>query len=177
MGYQPAVTEKLRDMAEVWAPEINCGPSSRTVEHLNEWIIEQNADVYHINAGLHDLRKEYGSDAPAASIDDFTRNIKTILRAALAAGAKVIWATITPVNQRDHHEKKGFDRFEADVDAYNQAALAVVADMSIPVNDLFGFVMERGRDDLLRGDGVHFTPEAYELLGDEVARFIRERLD
>ncbi len=177
MGYQDTVTRELAKSAEVWAPEQNCGPSSRTIEHLNEWVIDQEPSLFHINAGLHDLRKDFNADQPAISIEEHTRNIKTILGAALATGAKVIWATITPVNETNHHNTKGFDRFEADVDAYNQAGAAVARDMGIPINDLFAFVMERGKERMLRPDGVHFTPEAYEELGKEVAYIIHSHLD
>ena len=82
----------------------------------------------------------------------------------------------TPVNEIWHHERKGFDRLEADVAAYNAVALKVADDFAIPVNDLFGIITGAGRDSCLTPDGVHFTPEGCALLGKAVAEFVKPRL-
>jgi lysophospholipase L1-like esterase len=87
--------------------------------------------------------------------------------------AEVIWATTTPVNEQWHHETKGFDRFEADVDAYNRAATQIAAKLDMRLNNLYEAVMTSGRDRLLTKDGVHFTAEGSELLGGAVAEAVR----
>jgi lysophospholipase L1-like esterase len=176
MGYQPFVVGELKDLVEVWGPAENGGPSRRIVEHLDDWVVRSGADVIHLNCGLHDLRREFGADT-ACPLADYRRNVETILRAALERSrAAVIWATTTPVNQAWHHARKGFDRFEADVDAFNCAALAVAQSLGVEVNDLNALVAREGRDTLLTPDGVHFTPDGYRKLGAAVAEAIRRRL-
>jgi acyl-CoA thioesterase-1 len=176
MGYEEHVRRELEGVASVWGPEGNCGPSERIVANLDEWIVGRRADLFHINAGLHDLKKAFDADGNHEPLDTYRTNVETILEAARATGAAVIWATTTPVNEKNHHDRKGFDRFEADVDRYNAAALAIVRRLDIPVNDLFGFVMENGKDEMLRPDGVHFVAAAEEKLGKRVAQQLRKYL-
>ena len=89
---------------------------------------------------------------------------------------KVIWATTTPVNEAWHHAQKPFDRFEADVMAYNAAASEIASQLGVPIDDLYGIVTAAGRDRLLLPDGVHFTQDGYRLLGKAVADAIRHHL-
>jgi len=71
---------------------------------------------------------------------------------------------------------KEFDRLEADVIAYNEAAAEVCERLGVAVHDLYGVVMAAGRDGLLSPDGVHFKEEGYQVLGHAVARAIRDHL-
>jgi lysophospholipase L1-like esterase len=80
------------------------------------------------------------------------------------------------VNEVWHHARKPFDRFEADVRAYNAVAVGVARELGVPVNDLFARVMEAGRDPWLLPDGVHFTDAGYRRLGQAVAAKIARHL-
>jgi lysophospholipase L1-like esterase len=90
--------------------------------------------------------------------------------------AELIWASTTPVNEEWHHRRKAFDRFQADVLAYNRQAAQVAAAVGVAVNDLYAVVTNAGRDGHLAKDGVHFTPSGYALLGRAVAGAIRSVL-
>ena len=85
----------------------------------------------------------------------------------------VIWATTTPVNEAWHHQRKGFDRLEADVDAYNGVAVGIAKALGIPINNLFEVVNQ----DHLKPDGVHFTDVGCALLGKAVAEYIKPFLE
>jgi lysophospholipase L1-like esterase len=87
--------------------------------------------------------------------------------------AKLIWATTTPVNERWHHARKGFDRSEDDVIAYNERAWSAATRFGVPIDDLYGVVMRAGRDEYLQEDGVHFTAAGYALLGRAVVEAVR----
>ena len=177
MGYQESVCELLAGRAEVWAPEENGGTSENVLAHLNEWALSRQADVVHVNCGLHDLKKEFGRDTAAVPLGNYADNVRTILtRLKTETDATIAWATSTPVNQEWHHKNKPFDRFEADVVAYNTAATDIARELDIIVNDLFSVVNSAGRDSLLLPDGVHFSPEGCALLGRRVADCIREIL-
>jgi len=173
MGYQEKVRELLAGRAEVWAPEENGGNSENVLAHLEEWVLAQDADVLHINCGLHDIKKEFGSDAPAVTSERYADNVRAILsRAKEETDAVVAWATSTPVNQEWHHANKQFDRFEEDIVACNRIATDIAAELGAAIDDLYAAVDEAGRDGLLLADGVHFKPEGYALLGRRVADFV-----
>jgi lysophospholipase L1-like esterase len=177
MGYQETVRAELQGAAVVVSSEQNGGDSRRVLESLEEWAISRSPDVVHLNCGLHDLKREFGSDEAQVPLDEYTENVEKILT-ALTEGVPgtVIWANTTPVNEGWHHERKGFDRFEADVVACNRASEAICTRLDIEVNDLHSVVAEAGRDDLLGPDGVHFGEEGYRVLGMAVADAIRRSL-
>ncbi|MCD6289103.1 MAG: SGNH/GDSL hydrolase family protein [Anaerolineae bacterium] len=177
MGYEPFVREMLRGQVGVWGPKENGGTSQNVLAHLWEWVIERGPDVVHINAGLHDLKRGFGAAENAIPLTAYRANVEAILRRILAeTDARVIWATITPVNEVWHHANKPFDRFEADVTAYNQAAIEVCRALGVPVNDLYRIIIDAGRDQLLLPDGVHFSEEGYRLLARAVVSVIEGRL-
>ena len=92
--------------------------------------------------------------------------------------AKLIWATTTAVNDEGarsaRQKNREFRRYDADVQAYNRAALKVCRKLHVPVNDLYALSRRNAAQQL--PDGVHFTPEGYQLLGRQVASEIRKAL-
>jgi lysophospholipase L1-like esterase len=173
-GYQDKVRELLAGRAEVCPSEQNAGTSALVLAHLDEWAISLRPDVVHVNCGLHDIKKEFGQDTAAIPLGAYERNVRAILeRLQAETEATVIWATTTPVNQEWHHANKTFDRFEADVVAYNKVALGIAGELGIAVDDLYSAVMSVGADSLLTEDGVHFTPEGCRFLGERVAECIK----
>ena len=178
MGYQAAAAGTLSGTAEVWGPEQNGGNSRNLLAHLDEWVFGREAAVVHINCGLHDLRKEFGAGEQAVPPEEYGRNVRRILeRLKGEFRGRVVWAATTPVDEELHHRNKGFDRFEADVELYNRIASEIASELEIPIDDLFSVVVRAGKERLLQQDGVHFTREGYELLGRNVADFVRPFLE
>jgi lysophospholipase L1-like esterase len=180
IGYQPVVMKKLKSLAEVWGPEVNGGTSSNVIKNLHYWVKEQAPDIVHINAGLHDLRTLYYNSGPGVNViplDHYRDNIRTIFDyVKTRTDARLIWATTTPVIYEKAHEahtgSADFDRYNEDVIAYNRAALKIAAKMNVPVNDLYQLVMSATPEKIIRNDGVHFTEEGNEMLGNQVAQMI-----
>lgn len=174
MGYQAEVIRQLTGLADVWAPEQNGGTSANILAHLDEWVLRRSPDIVHVNCGLHDIKKDFDTAQPATPLDVYEANVQQIIgRISAETHSTVIWATTTPVNEAWHHQRKGFDRFEADVTAYNDAAVGVAKALGIPINNLFEVVSQ----DYLQPDGVHFTPAGSALLGKAVADYIRPFLE
>ena len=176
MGYQDHVVNQLAGRAEVWVPKENGGDSRNVLSHLEQWVLARQPDLVHVNCGLHDLKKAFGAES-AVPLAEYERNVRQILqRLQRELNRAVVWATTTPVDENWHHQNKGFDRLEADVEAYNAAARAVAEDLGVPIDDLFAVVQREGKTRLLTQDGVHFTTEGSQLLGRAVAECIWEHL-
>ena len=103
-------------------------------------------------------------------------NLEAIFARFAELGVPVVWATTTPVDEVRHHRNKPFDRLEADVTAYNAAALEVSQARGLAVDDLHELAVTRGWTDHFTADGVHFTEEGYRLLGNAVAGAVRSAL-
>ena len=176
-GYQEVVAQELDTVAEIWGPTENGGTSANVLAHLDDWVIQNKPDIVHLNCGLHDLKIDRVSKEKAVTLDVYGENLSSIFRKIRQdTNATIIWATTTPVNEKRHQKVKPFDRYEADVVAYNQMAREVTEDLDVPVNDLYEVIMWTGRDRLLSPDGVHFTKEGNKLLGKHVATAIRTHL-
>lgn len=174
MGYQPFVTEALDGEAEIWAPEENGGDSRNVLAHLETWVLDRLPQVVHINCGLHDLKKSFETGEAQVPLVEYEENVRRILmRLAALESTRVIWALTTPVDEKLHHANKGFDRFEADVNAYNDCALSLCRAAGVEVHDLFSVVEGIGRSEILREDGVHFSEVGSRLLGGSVASCVR----
>jgi lysophospholipase L1-like esterase len=177
MGYRPTVERLLGEQARLWAPEENGGTSTNVLAHLDEWVLSRSPDILHLNCGLHDIKTEFGATSQAIPPDQYEANLRQIIGRIVERGTiQLIWAATTPVNEVWHHTNKPFDRFEADVLAYNAVARQIVQAYDIPINDLYKVVVDAGRDQHLAPDGVHFSPAGYALLGQAVAGAIHAYL-
>lgn len=172
MGYQPFVQQKVGSRAEVWGPAENCGHSLVHRESLAAWAIETKPDVYHFNCGIHDLVPI--DSARRFALSGYVRNLKLIVKRLKGeTRARLIWATTTPMLvPRDGVTPKSRCRLDRDVQRYNAAALAVMNDNAIEVNDLYQAIMDAGVEECLSDDKCHMAPKGNEVLSDAIVRFI-----
>lgn len=181
MGYQATVIKELQGVAEVWAPTENGAHTANLLVQLSTWVLPKNAAVIHVNAGLHDLKTlHYDTRETVIPLRHYRDNVETLLRTMREkTSARLIWATTTLENdegsRRAREKNREFRRYNADVEAYNRAAVKVCRKLRVPVNDLYA--LSRQHAELQLPDGVHFSPAGYELLGKQVATRIRESLD
>jgi lysophospholipase L1-like esterase len=176
MGYAPLVAKLLDGKAIVISPAPNGEDSGNVLRHLDEWVIKERPDVVHMNAGLHDLKlTDTNYQVP---LDAYEKNLKTILeRLHKETKAKVVFATTTPILDKLHAQRKvGFDRFESDVEKYNTAAVSIMKQAGVPINDLHRLVDRGAKEKLMSGDGTHYTPEGYEILAAAVTDSILRSL-
>ena len=100
MGYQGIVGKELEGAAEVWGPDENGGTSANVLAHLDEWVLPRKPSVVHVNAGLHDLKKEFGAEEAAVPLAQYRANLEEIFGKLLdGTEARLVWATTTPVNE------------------------------------------------------------------------------
>ena len=173
LNYQPLVKRALEGEFAVSGPEEN-GESSRfMLKNVQRWLDASRPDVVHLNCGLHDLRHDGGGgpQVPVGEYQDNLRHIFDLVRRGTTA--RLVWATITPVDEERHARNKESRRYADEVRRYNAAALELVDEFKLQVNDLYAAVTSRGASDFLGEDGVHVTPAGYTLLAEEVCRSIR----
>ncbi len=178
IGYAPLVAKKLDGIAVVVHPGMeNCADTPTTLKGLDRWLAEAKPAVVHFNCGLHDLKLDKKTKAHQVPLDRYEANLKQIVERLRKATPHVVFATTTPILDDRHAARKaGFDRFDADVKRYNEAATKVLLSLGVPVHDLNRIVVENGPAKLLGKDGTHYTPEGYERLADAVADCIKRQL-
>jgi len=169
IGYTPFVVKLLDGKAIVISPNPNGEDSGNVLRNLDEWVLKEKPDVVHINAGLHDLKLK--NNSYQVPLVQYENNLRTIVeRIRTGTTAKIIFATSTPILDTLHAQRKaGFDRLEADVQKYNSAAVSIMKQAGVPINDLHKVVENGGKEQLFLGDGTHYTPRGYELLAAVVA--------
>jgi acyl-CoA thioesterase-1 len=168
MGYTTPVREALKGKANVHRPTENCGPTSRGVERLENWLGQGHWDVIHFNFGLHDLR--IGDGKLQVALDQYEQNLRTIVARLKRTGATLIWCSTTPVP-----EKTNPPRRESDVLAYNAVARKIMDENSIRIDDLHAFTLPR-QSAIQRPDNVHFSAEGSKVRGEQVAASIAAAL-
>jgi acyl-CoA thioesterase-1 len=177
IGYFEPTRELLQSTAEVHHNPGNAQHTAHGLAHLDEWLGETRWDVIHFNHGLHDLKyvdEEGKRVSPAEGrqqipIDDYARNLDVLARRLKKSGARLIFATTTPVPEG----AKG--RIQGDAKRYNQVATAVMVRHGIVVNDLYAYALPR-LGEIQRPRDVHFTAEGSRLLAEQVAKSVRAAL-
>jgi hypothetical protein len=169
--YTLAAHRLLRTEANVHRIPVNGGNTEFGLQNIDAWLGDGRWDVIHFNWGLHDLRvKEDGK--LAVPLDRYKSNLRQLVDRLKRTGAALIWATTTPVPA---HIKEGPERHNVDVIAYNQAALEIMEQQHIPIDDLYAFALPR-LNQLQVPEDVHFQEIGSEELARQVAAAIRSTL-
>lgn len=177
IGYTLPVRARLQGKAVVHRPAENCSESAKGVKRLDAWLGAGKWDVIHFNFGLHDVKyldaagKYVTPDKgqQVASVADYEKNLRAIVARLKQTGAKLIFATTTPV------PADSAGRVEHDEVRYNEAAVRVMKELGVAVDDLHALVVpQQGKIQLPHN--VHFTPAGYEQLADQVVAMIAPAL-
>ena len=157
MSYQGLVAEALTaEGHEVWGPPENCQFSLYTLASLGRWLTTfPNPDVVHWNNGLHDIGHNPNRAPVQMPVDVYAGNLGFIGR-QLAAGAAVVFATSTPLHPRRPFRDDQWSWRNDEIDTYNAAALQVMAELGLPLNDLQAIV-SADPDGLLSDDQLHLS--------------------
>jgi lysophospholipase L1-like esterase len=178
MFYTLPVRTLLEGQANVHRPPVNCRSSKQILAELDDYLGSNPWDVIHFNCGGHDItyrKNEKPTPPPEGTIqvplDEYKQNLRTIVKRLKKTGARLIWASTTPMGQE--YIKQGF-RFESDILAYNVAAAEIMKQEGIPINDLY--TLTKANIEKLVKDGVHFTDQGSDILAKAVANSIQREL-
>ncbi len=173
MGYTEPVTKLLEGKANVSRIPGNGQFTAFGLEHIREWLGDTKWDIIHFNWGIWDMHRINGG--PIRSItDQYAKNLRELVGILKATGAKLIWATTTPLGIPPEGAGNLAVNPE-DVPVYNAAALNVMRENGVAVNDLYSAALPRA-DELHSSDNRHFTPEGYEFLAHRVVKSIKDVL-
>lgn len=151
-GYHQQVVKKLAGTAYVTCYATSKCVSDKTYLREMDFVLGENDyAVIHFNNGLHSLssdRKEWEAGLRAAL--DFLK--------AKGKGAKIIWATSTPLKDAQKTEK---------AKELNEIAAKVMKEYNIPTDDLFAAMDKLDRNKYW-GDTYHFKSEAREMQAQQI---------
>jgi len=156
-GYQANVTAQLRGVAYTgfWASS-KCLSDPTYLKALDFVVGEYKYDVIHFNNGLHSL------NADRAAWLEGLRAALSLLRER-GQGAKIIWATSTPLKD---------PALTAKAKELNELAAPVVKEFGLVVDDLFALMDPQDRDKLW-SDTFHYHEPGKQMQGKQVADLIR----
>jgi len=171
-GYGVYVKEMLAGKAHVYAPNENCRFVQYTQRYLHEWVKEidrESIDVVHWNNGLWDLLHIEGDDA-FTDLDTYVHLLRRVHKRICCTfpNARVIFALNTAVIES--LAKPDFIRYNAEIEAYNAAAAALMTELGVEINDLYAVTKDMGPD--LHADWVHYNEEGSKILAQKVVEKI-----
>jgi lysophospholipase L1-like esterase len=156
-GYTLAARAALAGQANVHRAPENCGPTANGLKKLEIWLGSGKWDMIHFNFGIHDR---------GTPLADYESRLAQIMARLKATGAKLIWASTTPI-PRDEAKKQTPES----IVERNAVAARLAAQHGCTVNDLFGFITPQLAATQNPND-VHFNARGYDVLGQQVARAV-----
>jgi acetyl esterase len=181
IGYTLPVRKLLAGKVNIHRIPANARHTGIGLEKINEWLGDGHWDVIHFNWGLHDLcyrstdpatpnRKDKANGRLDLTFEEYQQNLSKLVKILKATGAELIWASITPVPEGEP------GRFKGDEIKYNKAALKIMKENGVMINDLHARAMRKLSEVQQPNGNVHFTPEGSDYLAEKVAASIRKAL-
>ena len=166
IGYTPPVRELLKGKANVHRIPTNGGPTKNGTANIEKWLGAGKWDVIHFNWGIHDLR--FMPDGKRqVEPEDYEKNLRALVARMKTTGAKLIWATTTPIPDGELVPSRKFGL----VPEYNAIAKKVMTENGVAIDDLNAAITPRIAE-LQNPKDVHYKPEGYAFLAKQVATSI-----
>ena len=178
MGYQQFVKEELDGKFEVRYPEDNGRFAAYTLWQVNQEL-KWNPDIelVHFNNGYWDMNVEAPMTEAIHPVEEYVSFLRRIVALCRQCGAKVVFATTVPILEDgaagDNTGVQGTINYSNEwVKTYNAAATKLMAELDVPVNDLYALCMQDDRrykcEDLL-----HLSEEGSRACAKQVAEYVR----
>lgn len=180
IGYMLPAREALKGVANVFRPATNCGPTTKGLAEIDQWLGDRKWDLIHWNHGLHDLKymgpnnenladPKAGTSHQQVPPDQYAKNLKTLAERLKQTGATIIFCQTTPVPEG------AAGRVVGDAKKYNEIAEKVMEEVGgIEINRLYDFAIQNV-DNLPAN--VHYSNEGSAKLGNQVASVIKQHLN
>ncbi len=169
MGYDDFVKEMAAGKYEVYYFESDNGRfASYTLWQANQLLrIYGPFDYIHFNNGYWDMNREAPMNTPLSPIPEYLSFLKRIIDLGRENGAEVIFATTVPIYEDgaslDNTGTYASINYKNSwVKEYNEAALALMKEENVPVNDLYTLML-KGERYYKCQDSLHLTLEGYKV--------------
>jgi len=183
IGYTNQVAELFRGRANVVRPKnkngrvINCGSSAMGIDGIDTWLGDTAWDVIHFNWGLWDICYRHPESKAQGHRDKingtitstsqrYEANLRKLVARLKETGAKLIWASTTPVPEGE------VGRFVGDEIKYNAIAAKIMAENNIAIDDLYTYMQPKALEYWIEPGNVHYTNEGSAYLAKKVAAMI-----
>lgn len=163
-GYYPEVAKLLAGRANCYLFATSAASGDpRLIRQVDDYfaMMPIKFAVVHFNNGMHGWK--YTEAAYAGSLPELVETLR-----ANSHGAKLIWATTTPVHAQDSSGATN-----PRIDQRNAESLKVMRRFHIPVDDQHGLMT--AHDDLHNGN-VHYTQEGSSVQAKQAAEVIEKQL-
>jgi hypothetical protein len=181
IGYIRFVTQIMEGEATLSRNRGNAQHTGTGLKYIDAWLGTTKWNVIHFNWGLHDMcyrspeSKNRGNrDKVKGNItiglEKYEKNLEELVQRLGKTGAVLVWATTTVVPEGDTGRFVGDDR------KYNEVAARVMKKHGIMINDLNALTAGFSPDLFLGPGNVHYKPEGYKKLANQVAEKIRAAL-
>ena len=174
-SYQKLVTKAFEGKAEV--QRTGGGTHTRNaLEKGGNALGDGKWAVIHFNWGLWDMRHELkdGKLTYAVPIEEYEANLRKLVAQMKATGAKLIWASTTPVLW----DEPGRGRTNPDVIRYNEAAAKVMKENGIAIDDLYAVIKPRINELQSKAYDidVHYNAQGSQVLSEALVQSIQAAL-
>lgn len=160
-GYTQAARKAMAGKANVHRAPANCGPTASGLKNMDVWLGDGKWAVIHFNFGIHDRN---------TPLPDYTQRLEQLIERMKKTGAKLIWASTTPIPDSPDGKQTA-----ASIVERNQAAAAVMRKHGVLTDDLFAAIAPRLAE-MQPPNDVHFNAKGYDFLGETVAASIQRAL-
>jgi acyl-CoA thioesterase-1 len=183
LGYTPRVAAMLAGKATVTRPEMNCQHTGVGLAQIEKWLGDNRFDAIHFNWGIwdtHFLMNDSMALVPTAKEIDaekmhvrhtpeaYAENLRKLVKTLKGSSTKLIFATTTPI------WKEGTTRGD-NIARYNDAALKVMQDEGVAIDDLHALVLPH-RAAWQGADKVHFNATGNRQLAQQVSESILQAI-
>jgi acyl-CoA thioesterase-1 len=170
MGYTKPVRDLLKDKANVHRIPVNGGPTKNGMQNIDKWLGTEKWDIIHFNWGIHDL-KYMPDEKRQVEPADYEANLRALVAKMKATGAKLIWATTTPIPDGELNPPRRFGK----VPEYNAIAQKVMSENGVAIDDLNAAITPHLAK-LQNPKDVHYNAAGSKFLAEEVAKSIEAAL-
>lgn len=160
-GYTQATRKALAGKANVHRAPANCGPTASGIKNMDVWLGNGKWDVIHFNFGIHDRN---------TPLTDYTQRLEQLIERMKKTGARLIWASTTPIPDSPDGKQTA-----ASIVERNKAAAGVMKKHDVLTDDLFAAITPRLAE-LQPPNDVHFNAKGYDFLGETVSASIQQAL-
>jgi len=168
--YTDPVRRLLAGQADVFRTPMGPGRVETLFVSLDEFLKTRKWDVIHFNTGLHDFAIKNRKGTAEETLAAYGKNLETVIGKLQATGAKLIWASTTPVPPGSPGSS---DELAVE---YNQAAKELMDKHGIPINDLHALMLPKHEQYWLAPKNVHFNELGSAVMGRRVASVVLETL-